>query len=67
MWAAVRGTLRRIVLYRVRLTVNKMAGQLPPIVSSVYMGNVLYSAESSDKEKNSQSNCLILVTWFDVI
>ena len=52
MWVVFRGTLRRIVcnLYGVRLTVNKLAGRLPPIVSSVYMGNVFYSAERSDRE-----------------
>ena len=50
MWVVIRGTLRRIVLYRVRLTANKMAGRLPPLVSSVYVGNVFYSAECSDRE-----------------
>ena len=29
-----------------------MPGRLPPIVSSVYMGNVFYSAERNDREQN---------------
>ena len=29
-----------------------MPCRLPPIVSSVYMGNVFYSAEPSDREWN---------------
>ena len=54
MWVVFRDTLRRIVfnLYRVRLTVNKLAGRLPPIFSSVYMGNVFYSAKRSDIESS---------------
>ena len=42
------------MLYRVRLTVTKMADRLPPIVSSVYMGNVFYSAESSSREQKDK-------------
>ena len=42
------------MLYRVRLTVTKMADRLPPIVSSVYMGNVFYSAESSIREQKDK-------------
>ena len=52
MWVVVGDTLRRIVLFKVRLTVNKMAGRLPPVVSSVYMGNLFCSAERSDREQN---------------
>ena len=31
-------------------TLVSIAGRLPPIDSSVYMGNVFYSAERSDRE-----------------
>ena len=41
-----------------------MAGQLPPIISSLYMGNVFYSAEYSDREQNMPGKSYLTVDEF---